>query len=135
MFAGLPLAMACAQIDVFFAREVCRRYVFLAHKLRIAGRNVHGDVVHEFLEVLGAGHEIAFAVDFDQHADLAAGVDVVADRAFAGHAGRLLGSDGYALLAQQDHRLFEVALGFGQSLLAIHHGRSGFFPELFYLCR
>ena len=136
MFAGLPLAMACASENFLFALEIFRGDVFLADELRIAGRNVHGDVVHQFLEVVGAGDEIALAVNFHQHANLASGVDVAGHRAFAGHAGRLLRRHRNTLLAQNDDRLFHVALGFGQGLFAIHHWRSGLFPELFHLrCR
>ena len=94
---------------------------------------MHGDVVDEFLEVVGSGHKVAFAVDLDQHADLAAGVNVVGHRAFAGHARRFLRSDRHALLAQEDDRLFQIAFRFGQGVLAVHHGRSGFFAEIFNL--
>ncbi len=90
--------------------------------------------MHQLFEVFGARHEIAFAIDLDQHADLAAGMNVVANRTFAGHARRLLGRDRNTLLAQHDDRLLQVAFGFGQGLFAIHHRRSGFFAELFYLC-
>ena len=136
MWAGLPLAIGLSEIDVLLARVGFRRDVFLPDILRIARRDVHGDVVDQFLEVLGARHEIAFAVHLDQHANLAAGMNVVGHRAFAGHARRFLGCDRHALFAQQDNRLLQVAFGFGQGLFAIHHGRSGFFAELFYLgCR
>ena len=107
--------------------------VFLAHELRIAGRNVHGDVVHQFFEVVGARHEIALAVYFDEHANLSAGMDVAGHCAFAGHTRRFLGSDGNALLAQDHDRLLHIALGLGQSLFAIHHGSSGLFPEVLHL--
>src|SRR6266704_1863799 len=36
-------------------------------------------------------------------------------------------------LTQQDDGLLEVALGIGERLLAVHHGRSGFLAELFHL--
>ena len=51
---------------------------------------------------VGAGDEVALAVEFDQHADLAAGVDVGAHRAFVGGARRLLLRGGHAALAQHD---------------------------------
>ena len=66
-------------------------HVFLANELRVDGGNVHGDVVDKVLEVRRARHEIAFAVHFQQHADLSAGVDIAGDAAFTGSAGRLLG--------------------------------------------
>ena len=51
-------------------------------------------------KIVGAGDEIGFAVDFDQHADLAAGVDVSVNQAFGGDAARLLGRGREAALAQ-----------------------------------
>ena len=62
------------------ARTRPRRHIFFADILRIAGRDVHGDIVRQLLEVLGAGHEIALTVDLDKHADLAAGMDVAGHR-------------------------------------------------------
>ena len=67
------------------------------------------------LEVVGAGHKIALAVDFHQHADLASGMDVAGHRAFAGGAGGLLGGRSNALLAQYHDGGFDVALGLGQA--------------------
>jgi hypothetical protein len=119
--------------DVLFAGKIFRGNVFPADVLRIAGGDVHGNVVHQLLEVLGASHEIALAVNLHEHADLAAGVDVAGHRAFAGHAGCLLRRHGNTLLAQDHNRLFHVALGFRQGLFAIHHWRSGLLPELFHL--
>ena len=94
---------------------------------------MHGDVVHQFLEVIGAGHKVTLAIHFDEHADLASGVNVAGDGAFLGHAARLLAGHGDSLLAQQHDRLLQIALGFGEGLFAIHHRRSGLFPELFHL--
>ena len=135
MFAGLPLAMACARKISFSRAKSAARDVFLADVLRIAGRDVHRDVVHQFLEVVGARHEIALAVHLDEHTNLAAGVNVARHRSFAGHTRRLLGRHRNALLAQNHDRLLHVAFGFGQSLLAIHHRSPGLLPELFHLCR
>ena len=86
MLRGLAAGDGLGEIDFFFALEVSLGDVFFADELRIAGGDVHGDVVHQFLEVVGAGDEIALAVDFDQHADLASGVNVAGDGAFAGDA-------------------------------------------------
>ncbi len=96
---------------------------------------MHGDIVHQLLEVFGARDEIALAIYFDEHTDLAAGMNVAGHRSFAGHARRLLGRNRNALLAQNHDRLIHVAFGFGQGLLAIHHGSSGLLPEVFHLCR
>src|ERR1700674_2088782 len=82
------------EVDVLLAGVICRRDVFLPHILRVARGNMHSNVVDQLFEVLGARHKIAFAVDLDQYANLAASVNVVRPRAFTGHSGRLLGSDG-----------------------------------------
>src|SRR6185436_6218949 len=113
------------KIDFLLARIGFRRDVFLANELRIASRNVHGNVVHQFLEVLGASDEVALAVDLDQHADLAAGVDIAGNRALAGHAGSLLLRRGCSLLAENHDRLLHVARGLGEGLLAVHHWSAG----------
>ena len=136
MLRGLAAGHGLGEIDILLAREGLGSDIFLADKLRIAGRDVHGDIVHQFLEVVGAGHEIALAVDLHQHADLAAGVDVACHRAFAGHARAFFGRDRDAALAQNDDGLLQVALGLGEGLLAIHHRRARLVAEFFYLrCR
>ena len=122
------------QEDVLLTGEVRLGHIFFADVLRIAGRDVHGDIVRQLLEVVGACHEIALAVHLDEHTDLAAGVNVAGHRAFAGHARRLLGRNRNALFAQDHDGLLHIALGFGQGLLAIHHWSPGFFPEVFHLC-
>ena len=94
---------------------------------------MHGDVVHHFLEVFRTRHKVALAVDFEQDSDFASSMNVAGDRSFASHTGSLLGGDRHATLAEQDHCLFQIAFGFSQRLFAVHHWRSGFFPELFHL--
>ena len=79
---------------------------------------------------VGAGHEIGLAVDLDQHADLAAAVDVRADGALGGHPAGLLGRRGETLLAQRVDRLLHVALALVEGVLAIHHSGAGALPEL-----
>jgi hypothetical protein len=81
--------------------------------------DVHGHIVAEQLEGIGAGHEIAFAIDFDDHADFAAGMNVVADEAFGGFARGLFGRGGLAFLAKDVNGLLNVAGGFHQSGAAI----------------
>src|ERR1700682_2103350 len=63
-------------VDVFLALKSLGRDIFLAHELRVAGRDVHSNIVHQLFEVVGARHEIALAVYFHQHTNLAAGMDV-----------------------------------------------------------
>ena len=97
---------------------------------------MHRQLLGQALEVVGARHEVGLAVDLDQHADLAAHVDVVADDPFLGGAAGALGGRGHALLAQDLDRLVEVAAGLGQRRLAVHHPGSGLVAELLHhLCR
>ena len=50
--------------------------------------------------------------------------------AFGGHARGLLVGLGQALLAHQFGGGIQVALGFNQSLLALHHARAGALAQL-----
>ena len=93
---------------------------------------MHGDVVHQLLEVVRARHEIRLAVDFHQHAELAAVVDVASDQALLGGARGLFAGGRDAVLAQHDFRFGDIALGFHQGLLAFHHPRAGALAEFFY---
>ena len=43
------------------------------------GSDLHGHVAQKLLERLTAGNEIGFAVDFNQHANAGAGVDIATD--------------------------------------------------------
>src|SRR5439155_14378988 len=117
----------------FLALEVGLGNVFFADKLRVGGRDVHGDVVYQLFEIVGAGHEIALAIDFDQHADFASGMNVVRNRAFAGDAGSLLLGHGSAAFAENDDCLLQIAIRFGERFLAVHHGSAGLVAELLYL--
>ena len=87
--------------------------------------DLDGEVADELLELLGARDEVGLAVDLDEHADAAAGVDVAGDEALAGVATGLLGRRGQAALAQQRDRLVEVAVRLGQRLLAVHEPGAG----------
>src|SRR5215469_13094576 len=102
---GLAAGHGLRQINLLLASVVCRRDVFLANVLRVAGRDVHGDIVHQFFEVFGASDEIALAVDLNQHADLASGMNVAGDRPLAGHTGSLLGRYRDAFLAEKNDGL------------------------------
>src|SRR5271170_7255548 len=88
---GLAGGCGLGAVDVLLALEVGFGDVFAADKARVDGSDVHGDVAEELLEVVGAGYEVGLAVEFEENADLAAGVDVGSDCAFVGGAGSLLG--------------------------------------------
>ena len=130
--AGLPDVAACARADVLLLLESFGSDIFLADVFRIAGSNVHGDVVHQLFEVVSTSNKVALAIDFNQYADLAPGMYVAGHRTLAGGAGRLFRGNGYAPLAQQNNRLLQIALRFGQSAFAIHHGRAGLVAKIFH---
>ena len=92
--------------------------------------DLHGEVADELLELVGAGHEVGLAVDLDQHADAAAGVDVAGDEALAGVAAGLLRRGGEALLAQLRDGLVHVAAGLLERALAVHHAGAGPLAQL-----
>src|SRR5882757_2092088 len=60
-------------IDILLALHVLGSDVLLADVAGVGGCDVHRDVLEQLLEVLGAGDEVALAIELDQHADLAAG--------------------------------------------------------------
>jgi hypothetical protein len=73
IFSGLPSLQARARWMSLFFVQRGGGDVFLADELRIGGGDLHGQVLHQFLEVVGARHEIGLAVHFHQHAQLRAG--------------------------------------------------------------
>ena len=133
IFSGLPSLRARSRAISFSFSSTSGGDVLLAEELRIGRRDVHRDIVHQFLEIVGASHEIGLAVDFHHHAELAAGVDVGADQALLGGARGLLAGRRDAALAQDDFGFGEIALGFQQGLLAFHHARAGALAELLSL--
>ncbi len=87
--------------------------------------DLDGEIADEPLELVGAGDEVRLAVDLDQHADPAAGVDVARDEALAGLPAGLLGGGGEALLAQGGDGLLDVAVGVLEGALAVHEAGAG----------
>ncbi len=89
-------------------------------------------VLHQLLEVVGAGHEVRFAVDLDQRARRMIGGHAVADNPFFGGAAGLLARAGEAALPQDRGRLVEIAVRLAQRVLALHHARAGLVAELLH---
>src|SRR4051812_39557993 len=119
-------------IDFLLALEVFGCDVFATNVFRVGGRDVHGDVVQQFLEVFGAGDEIALAVQLKQHADFASGMDVAGDRSLIGAARGLLARRGNTFLTQDDYRLLDVTIGFGERVLAVPKWSAGFIAQLLH---
>ena len=89
-----------------------------------------GHARDELLEGLVARDEVGLRIDFDQRAGIAA--DGHADQAFRRDAAGLLRGLGKTLLAQPIDRGFEIAVGFGQRGLAVHHARAGLVAQVLH---
>src|ERR1700677_2085227 len=92
-------------IDVLLPLQILGGDVLAANIARISGRDMHRDVLQQLLKIFCTRDKIALTVDFDQHPDLASGMNVGADSSFGGAAGCLLGGGRHALFAQNNNRL------------------------------
>ena len=122
-------------VDLALVVEDFRRNFFPPHITRIERRDVHRQIVAQLLEIVGAGHEIGFAIHFHHHADFSAGVNVVADQSFAGFALRLLLRRGLALAPQNIDGALDVAFGFHQRVAAIVKTGARAFAQVLYELR
>jgi hypothetical protein len=91
-------------------------------------------VLHQLLEVRGAGDEVRFAVHFDERARGVVGRQPLANQAFVGRSSGFFRGTRQAALAQNGVRLVEVAIRFAQRVLAFHHPRAGLVAELLHVC-
>ena len=98
----------------------------------VGGQGNRGNAADEVLEGIVAGNEVGLGVDFDDDS-LVAGAGN-ADQAFGSGAAGLLVGLGDALGAQPVDRGFDVAVGLGQRLLAVHHACAGLFAQFLYQC-
>ena len=97
----------------------------------IAGGHSGGHALDEVHELLVLAHEVGFGVDLDHDADAIHHGGV--SHALGGNAASLLGGSGQALLTQPLDSLVHVALGSGQSLLAVHHTYAGHLAQILYI--
>jgi hypothetical protein len=120
IFSGLPSLKARAR---WMSLPWRARFgdVLAADELRIGRGHLHGQVLHQLLEIVGARHEIGLAVHLDQHAQLRARMNVAADHALLGGARGLLRRRGDARLRSTTLGFRQIALGLDQRLLALHH--------------
>ena len=84
------------------------------------------------MEIIGARYEVGFAIDFNQHADAVAGVDVRINDAFFGLASAAFRGGGDAFFTQVFFCFFKVAVTFFQRLFTVHHAGAGFFTKVFH---
>ncbi|MCY1522514.1 hypothetical protein D9M68_573720 [compost metagenome] len=126
VFADLADQGGAGRFDRAFAVRQRRQR---GHVGRVLRGDQFGQLVHESHEVVVLGDEVGFAVNFDDGALLGVGGDEQTDQAFSGDAGGGLAG----LVAQLDAQDFlgagQVALGFRQGLLALHHGGVGLFAQ------
>src|SRR5712692_3641243 len=108
------------------------RNLFARNITRLGRGDVHRDVLNQLVKLFAPCDEIRLAVYFDQHADLAAHVNVRADDAFSRHAALFLFCGRETALAQNFYPALLVTVGFDQSLLALHHAGVCFFSERLY---
>jgi hypothetical protein len=96
---------------------------------------MHRDIMAKSLKIVGSRHEVAFAVDLHQHADLSTRMDVATHDTFGGSAPGLLLSRGLPLFSQDVNGLFYVAIRFNKRVPARGKTSARPFPEILYLLR
>src|SRR5580658_3955655 len=132
---GFAFERGPAALHVALFLERLGGHILLADVPRVGGGDMHGEIVHQFLKIFGARHEIGLAVDFHQHAKLAARMDIAADQALFGNPRGFLVGGRDAALAQNDFSVADIAVGLHQGALAFHHAGAGAVAELLYeLC-
>ena len=108
-------------------------HVVAADIQRRRGGHVHGDIVGELHEVIGAGHEVGLATDLDQHADLAAGCGCSCRSGLHWCARPLrLAAWARPLVRSTLTASSKSPAALGQSLFAVHHAGAGLLPQFFY---
>src|SRR6266478_3914099 len=112
-----------------------RSHLLAPHVSRVERRDVHSDVVTKLLERLRARHEVRLAVDFHEHSDLSARVDVTAHESLARFTLCFLCGGRLPLSAQNTDRLLDVSTGFDERRAAIGEPRVGSLAQLLHqLC-
>src|SRR5713101_1448426 len=129
---GLVLLEELRAMDALLPIDEVLRDVLAAHPPRVAPGDLHRDVLHQRLELLVPRGEVGLAVHLDQHAHLAAHVDVRADGSFGGGTACLLLRGREPLLPEPVDRLLQVAARFLQRLLAVHHPRAGLLAQFLH---
>ena len=97
---------------------------------RAGGQRRLGDFGREAAEVVATRDEVRLAVHFDQHAGLAVGGLLDDDHAFGGDARGLLVGLRETRLAHVLGGGVQVAVGFDECLLALHHAGAGALAQL-----
>src|SRR5882672_8361497 len=122
--------LRAVNLALFF--EHLRRYFLAPHIARIQRRHVHGDIVRKLLERIRARHEIGFAVQFHEHTNLAARVNVAAHEPFAGLALRFLRRGRLAFFAKNLDSFLDVSIGFDKRCSTIAETSSCSLTKFFH---
>mgnify|MGYP001558157245 CR=1 FL=1 len=138
VLADVPLARVADEAGhphVFAQLPDRRRHAHLHRACRIGEPGVAGrialpldfsdDVCQELLKFVRAGDEIRLAVHFDERAGGVIGRHTVADEPLFRDAPRLFRRARQTALAENRVRLFDVAVRFGEGVLALHHAGAG----------
>ena len=91
-----------------------------------------GDGSGESLEVGGSGHEVGFATE--AYEDGLATVDAAQNSTLSGFVLTTLGKSGFTFLTKDFNGTLEVAGGFFEGLLAVHHAGAGHVTQLLDIC-
>ena len=86
---GLPFFLELGPVYLFFFLDDFVRDLFPLDVERVGRGDLHGDLFDQRLEIFGAGDEVRLAVDFDEHAELPAGMDIGSRPGPASPCGRL----------------------------------------------
>jgi len=96
---------------------------------------LHGQALHELLELIPPGNEVGLTVHLNKHTNPRACVDVAADHPLSSYARGFLSSTADAFRPQPLLSLRQIALAFLKGLLAIHHPGTRLFTKLLHnLC-
>jgi hypothetical protein len=129
---GFGLIRSLGGVDFTLLLDQRFSQLFTPDDARTCRRHLHGDLTQKALKLRGLGDEVGFAVEFNHHADLAASVDIGANRAFRRDPARPFCGLRDTFLAQPHDGPFKVARGFGECLFAIHYARAGLVAQLSY---
>src|ERR1700733_1824054 len=128
----LAFEQRAGELDLALFVESVRRHVLFGDITRVRGRDVHGHIVYQLLEVFRARHEIGLAIHFHHDAQLTARVNIGADQSLPGGARRFLARGGNTTFPQDDLRRADIATGFHQGGLAFHHPSASALAKLLY---
>ncbi len=108
--------MARALGDSRFVLEDISRDVFHLQITRCRSGDLQCDFMSQLAELLGAGNEIRFAVDFDHDAHASTTMGIQFHHALGCFPVGTLGGGGHAFFAQPVHSLLKIAIGFRKRL-------------------